>query len=81
MDTSRDWDEGIPLVLLAVRRSVQKSLGFSPAEMVFGHTLQGPLKVLKDQMTEGKTEKRTSVLDYVSRFREKLHSACDLARK
>lgn len=81
MDTSRDWDEGIPLVLFAVRESVQESLGFSPAEMVFGHTLRGPLKVLKEQMMESKTEKRTNVLDYVSRFREKLHSACDLARK
>ncbi len=81
MDTSKDWDEGIPLVLFAVRESVQESLGFSPAEMVFGHTLRGPLKVLKDQMLEDKTEKRTNVLDYVSRFREKLHSACDLARK
>ncbi len=65
MDTSKDWDEGIPLVLFAVRESVQESLGFSPAEMVFGHTLRGPLKVLKDQMLEDKTEKRTNVLDYV----------------
>ncbi len=47
METNKDWDEGIPLVLFAVRESVQESLGFSPAEMVFGHTVQGPLKVLK----------------------------------
>lgn len=47
MDTSRDWDEGILLVLFAVRESVQESLGFSPAEMVFGHTLRGPFKGFK----------------------------------
>lgn len=80
METNKDWDEGIPLVLFAVRESVQESLGFSPAEMVFGHTVRGPLKVLKDKMMESNTENRTNVLDYVSRFREKLHGACDLAR-
>ncbi|KAL1266443.1 hypothetical protein QQF64_002118 [Cirrhinus molitorella] len=80
LETSKDWDEGIPLVLFAVRESVQESLGFSPAEMVFGHTVRGPLKVLKDKMLESDTETRTTVIDYVSRFRQKLHSACNLAR-
>ncbi len=80
METNKDWDEGIPLVLFAVHESVQESLGFSPAEMVFGHTVRGPLKLLKDKMMESNTENRMNVLDYVSRFREKLHGACDLAR-
>ncbi len=79
METNKDCDEGIPLVLFAVRESVQESLGFSPAEMVFGHTVRGPLKVLKDKMMESNTENRTNVLE--KRFREKLHDACDLARK
>ena len=29
-DTEKDWDEGIHLLLFAVRESVQESLGFSP---------------------------------------------------
>ena len=33
----KDWDEGIPLLLFAVREAVQTSLGFSPFELVFGH--------------------------------------------
>ena len=41
----KDWDEGIHLLLLAVRESVQESLGFSPFE--FGHTVLGPLTLLK----------------------------------
>lgn len=45
-DTHRDWDEGIALVLFAVREVVQESLGFSPSELVYGHTLRGPLNVL-----------------------------------
>ena len=41
-DTEKDWDEGIHLLLFAVRESVQESLGFSPFELVFGHTVRGP---------------------------------------
>ena len=29
-DTEKDWDEGINLLLFAVRESVQESLGFKP---------------------------------------------------
>ena len=29
-DTEKEWDEGIHLLLFAVRESVQESLGFSP---------------------------------------------------
>ena len=42
-DTVKDWDEGIHLLLFAVRESVQESLGFSPFELVFGHSVRGPL--------------------------------------
>ncbi len=50
MDTGNDWDEGTPLVLFAVREAVQDSLGFSPADLVFGHSVRGPLKMLKEDM-------------------------------
>ena len=38
-NTEKDWDEGIHLLLFAVRESVEESLGFSPFELVFGHTV------------------------------------------
>ena len=37
------------MLLFAVRESVQESLGFSPFELVFGHTVRGPLKLLKEK--------------------------------
>ena len=46
-DTETDWDKGIHLLLFAVRESVPESLGFSLFEIVFGHTVRGPLKLLK----------------------------------
>ena len=51
-DTEKDWDEGIHLLLFAVRESVQESLGFSPFELVFGHTVCGPLKLLKENFSQ-----------------------------
>lgn len=36
--------------MFATRETVQESLGFSPAELVFGHTMRGPLKLLSDQL-------------------------------
>ncbi len=76
MDTVKDWDEGTPLVLFAVRVAVQDSLGFSPADLVFGHSVRGPLKMLKEDMLSVETSVKMNVLDYVSKFRERLHQAC-----
>ena len=45
-NTEKAWDEGKHLLLFAVRESVQEALGFSPFELVFGHTVRGPLKLL-----------------------------------
>ena len=46
METEKQWDEGDPLLLFAVRDSVQESLGFSSFELVYGHATRGPLKLL-----------------------------------
>lgn len=80
MSSEKDWDEGIPLMLFAIRESTQESLGFSPADLTFGHVFRGPLKVLKDGMLNEKS-KGVNILDFVSRFRERLHNVCTLARE
>ena len=58
LEHGKDWDDGVPLALFAVREAVQESLGFSPAELVFGHTVRGPLKVLKDSIIGDGLSKR-----------------------
>lgn len=79
-DTERDWDEGVPYVLYAVRNAKQESLGFIPTELVFGHSVRGPLKVLKEQLVSGSLPK-VNILDFVSQNRERLHRATSLAKK
>jgi hypothetical protein len=34
LDSQKDWDDGIYMLLFAVREAFQESLGFSPFELV-----------------------------------------------
>ena len=77
MDQEKDWDEGVPMLLFATREVVQESLGFSPFDLVFGHTVRGPLMLLKEQWLDGDIQ--TDVLSYVSAFRERLQRARQVA--
>ena len=79
-DTEKHWDEGIHFLLFAVRESIQESLGFSPFELVFGHTVRGPLKLLKEKFLSDEIE-CLNLLEYVSEFRTRLSRACELARE
>ena len=78
-DTEKDWDEGIHFLLFAVRESVQESLGFSPFELGFGHSVRGPLKLLKEKFLSN-DETPLNLLQYVSDFRNRLSRACEVAR-
>ncbi|KAM7406893.1 hypothetical protein PAMA_002878 [Pampus argenteus] len=79
LEYGKDWDEGVHLLLFAVREVVQESLGFSPAELVFAHTVRGPLKLLHEKWV-GSAEPK-NLLDYVCDFRSKLHRVCELAKQ
>ena len=79
-ENSRDWDEGVHLLLFAVRESVQESLGFSPFELVFGHAVRGPLLLLKEKLLDEDPEK-ISVLKYVATFKDRLFRAGQIAKK
>ncbi|KAL1250723.1 hypothetical protein QQF64_018519 [Cirrhinus molitorella] len=67
------------MLLFAIRETVQESLGFSPAELVFGHTVRGPLKLLREQLLLEK-ELPVTVCDYVSQMRQRLHQVGEIAK-
>lgn len=73
----KDWDEGLPFHLFAIHDATQESLGFSPAELVFGHSLRGPLSQLKEVMLEDASNRKRDVLQ----FRERLLRSRDFARQ
>lgn len=39
VETGKEWDEGLPVLMFAIRETTQESLGFAPADLVFGHTV------------------------------------------
>ena len=77
-DNKKDWDERIHLLLFAVRESVQESLVFSPFELVFGHTVRGPLKLLKEEFLSN-DDGSCNLLQYVSEFKDRLSKVCEAA--
>lgn len=78
LEFERDWDDGVHMQMFAIREVVQESLRFSPSELVFAHTVRGPLKLLSEKWLCEGTEQ--NLLDYVSNFRFKLRRACEIAR-
>ena len=50
IEHNREWDINLPLLLFTVRNTMQESLGFSPADIVFGKSLRNPLNMVKDKL-------------------------------
>ena len=70
LDNEKDLDEGINLLLFAVRESVEDSSGSCPFELVSGHSVCSPLKLLKENWLLENTES-LNLLHYVSKFRNR----------
>lgn len=79
VELDRDWEEGLPWLMLAAREAVQDSTGFSPNDLVFGHVVRGPLATLKDNLVT--SDAPTNLIDYVNGFRHRLYTAGSLARE
>ncbi|PIK42952.1 hypothetical protein BSL78_20195 [Apostichopus japonicus] len=78
-ESQMDWDKGIDFVVFATRETPNESTGFSPFELIYGHEVRGPLKLMKEKwLTDSPAE--VNVLDYVSDLNERLHKASKLAK-
>ncbi len=64
----RDWEEGLPWLLLAAREVVQESTGFSPNDLIFGHKVRGLLAVLQNSVKSSDSPKICfrMLMDFVS---------------
>jgi len=71
LDCDKNWDERVYWLLFAVQESIQDSLGFSPFELVFGHSVHDPLKVLKEAWMLNE-EPSVNLLEYVAIFKQRL---------
>lgn len=80
LESKQEWDEGLPL-LFVVRETPKETLGFSPCDLILGHTVRGPLRLLKEKWLSELSSVEHNVLDHVSSFREHLCHVCQLARE
>jgi len=48
----KDWDRYIGPILFAYREVPQKSLGFSPFELLYGREVRGPMRILRELWTQ-----------------------------
>ena len=77
-DKQNDWDEHIPLLMMAYRFSVHETTGISPAMMMFGRELTLPI-----DMTLGKPirEDRLFATEHAYQLEQKVLDVHDFARK
>jgi hypothetical protein len=73
----RDWDERLPIFLLAYRASTHDTTGITPANMVFGRELRLPC----DLLFGAPPDKEQSTTDYVADLAERLHDTHHYARR
>ena len=72
----------MPALLLAYREVPQATLGFSPFELLYGRTVKGPMKVLKQLWTDDKAETEVrSTYHYIVDLTNRLEEVCKLAQK
>ena len=76
----KDWDKYLPALLFAIREVLQESLGFSPFELLYGRSVQGP--ILRELwFGEVNNEQVLWTYQYVIKLRERLEQTCQLARE
>lgn len=78
----KDWDKYISAALFAYRDATQESLGFSPFELVYGRTVRGPIRILRELWTKevNDPEVRTTY-QYIVDLKQRLESTCTMAKE
>jgi transposase InsO family protein len=76
----KQWHRYINAALFAYREVPQESTGFSPFEILYGHTVRGPMMILKELWTKDIEEPEVkSSYQYVLDLRERLEETTKLA--
>ena len=79
-DRPRDWDRYIPALLFAYREVPTESLGYSPFELLYGHSVRGPMQVLRELWTSNTMpEDVRTPSEYVLNLRERISDVCEIA--
>ncbi|KYO22647.1 hypothetical protein Y1Q_0003163 [Alligator mississippiensis] len=75
-----DWDEKLLHLLFAYWEVPQESTVFSPFNLMFGRRVRGPLDLVREELERKISSTKTSVVEYVLSFRQKLTDMMKVAR-
>lgn len=78
LDSGSSWDDDLAFALFALRDTPNASHGFTPFELVFGHSVRGPLCILRDKLLE-KEPADVSALELVEEMRQRLTKCWNVA--
>ena len=79
LENGSDWDKELPYLLFAFRSAPSEALGYSPFQLVFGHSIRGPLDVVRECWEE--EAPNIDLLTYITELGGKLSKAWEYARK
>jgi len=78
----RTWYRFIPAILFAYREVPQESAGFSPFKVLYGRTVRGPMRILRELWTgDQENEEVRTASQYVLDLRNRVEETCTIARK
>jgi hypothetical protein len=78
----KDWDRYVTPLLFAYREVPQASLGFSPFELLYGRSVRGPMRILRELwMQEELDPEVKSTYEYVLDLRNRLQETCQMAQQ
>ena len=82
-DQPREWHKHLPALLFAYRDAPHAATGFSPFELIFGHSVRGPLSLIKECWIspEALTDEERETHFYVTSLKERLQETCAIARE
>lgn len=81
IEKPKEWDRYIQPLMFALRDSVHESHGFTPFELLYGRSVRGPMKILKELWTnEEIKEDAKDVYNYMFDLQEKIQETCKVAQ-
>lgn len=74
----KDWDQYLPVLMMAYRSSVHESMGFTLNEMMFGHEVLRPLDLVIGQAEPSGDSSET---EYAAKLSEQMERIYQFARQ
>ena len=78
----KEWDRYVSPLMFALRDSVHEGHGFTPFELMFGRSVRGPMRILKELWTNENIQEETKdVYSYMIGLQERIQETCTVAQQ